>query len=187
MAVDRRARRAGRGEREHVAAADHAPALRHEHELVGRQGWSLHPDRIAKARQLGAQLWRFPGDSDSDRYIWDGNYGPYAIASDGRDNTVTTQPEFLRTDDFVTLLRELGAQPMVTANYGLARIGSVAEAAVLAARWVRHFKVERDFPVRYWELGNEMYGAWETGHTVAGKPDLTGDVYGADFRPSPAR
>ena len=90
--------------------------------------------------------------------------------------------EFLRTDDFITLLRELGAQPMVTANYGLARIGSVAEAADLASRWVRHFSVERDFPVRYWELGNEMYGAWETGHTVAGKPDLTGDVYGADFR-----
>jgi alpha-L-arabinofuranosidase len=36
--------------------------------------------------------------------------------------------------------------------------------------------------VRYWEIGNEVYGSWEEGHTVSGKEDLTGEIYGKDLR-----
>jgi hypothetical protein len=63
----------------------------------------------------------------------------------------------------------------------LARYGSTQKAAELAARWVRYFNVEKGFKVRYWEIGNEVYGPWEEGNKVPGKPPLTGDIYAKDF------
>ncbi|HTC20818.1 MAG TPA: hypothetical protein VK859_08220, partial [bacterium] len=62
-----------------------------------------------------------------------------------------------------------------------ARYADVQYAADMAARWVKYFN-DKKFKVRYWEIGNEMYGNWEQGNTLNGKPQLTGDVYGKDFQ-----
>ena len=43
-------------------------------------------------------------------------------------------------------------------NYGAARYMSPQAAADLAARWVKHCNIDMKFKVRYWEVGNEVYG-----------------------------
>lgn len=49
-----------------------------------------------------------------------------------------------------------GAQPIIIANYGS---GTPQEAA----DWVRHANVTKGYGVKYWEVGNEVYGNGEYG------------------------
>jgi hypothetical protein len=146
------------------------------------KAWSLDQDRLDKARQAGIRFWRFPGGSSSDEYRWDGLYASHPNSDDGKPRSSMNAPQQADTDDFISICRATDAQPMITANYGLARYGSLAEGLELAASWVRHTNMEKKFKVRYWEVGNELYGDWETGHNVKGKAELGGAEYGRDFR-----
>ncbi len=66
-------------------------------------------------------------------------------------------------------VRAAGAEPIITANYGS---GTPEEAA----GWVRHANVTNDHGVRYFEIGNEVYGnghygaQWETDHHPSKSP-----------------
>lgn len=144
--------------------------------------WFMDPDRIEKAKEAGIRFWRWPGGSSSDNYFWDGNYQGHTKDHDGADTTNMTQPWAVSTDDFINFCRQTGSEAVFTVNYAAARYGSVQEAADLAARWVKHCNIDMKFKVRYWEIGNELYGPWEEGNTMPGKSQLTGDYYGKDFR-----
>ena len=55
--------------------------------------------------------------------------------------------------------KKVGAQPILTANYGS---GTPQEAA----DWVKYANVDKGYGVKYWEIGNEVYG---NGHYANGK------------------
>lgn len=144
------------------------------------KGWLLDPDRIEKAKEAGIRFWRFPGGNASDEYHWDNKYDrpPQKVNDPGHMNAAWA----VSTDDFIEFCRQTGSEAIVTANYAAARYADVPYAADLAARWVKYFNIDKKFKVRYWEIGNEMYGKWQQGNTLDGKPQLTGDVYGKDLQ-----
>jgi hypothetical protein len=88
---------------------------------------------------------RFPGGSASDEYHWATNL------SDG--SSVQWATDF---DSFESTAQQVTPVPQVyiTANYGS---GTPAEAAA----WVQDANVTHHWGVKYWEIGNEMYGSWE--------------------------
>ena len=49
----------------------------------------------------------------------------------------------------------VGARAMITVNYGT---GTPEKAAA----WVTYANVTKSLGFRYWEVGNECYGSWET-------------------------
>ena len=59
----------------------------------------------------------------------------------------------------MAIAKKVGAQPILTANYGS---GTVQEAA----DWVKYSNVDKGYGVKYWEIGNEVYG---NGHYGNGK------------------
>jgi hypothetical protein len=144
------------------------------------KAWILDPDRVEKAKEAGIRFWRWPGGSASDIYHWDNKYDrpPKDQSDPGHMNGAWA----VSTDDFIEFCRETGSEAIVTVNYGSARYADVQYAADMAARWVQHFNIDKKFKVRYWEIGNEVYGSWEEGNKMDGKPQLTGDVYGKDFQ-----
>jgi hypothetical protein len=144
--------------------------------------WFMDPDRIEKAKQAGIKFWRWPGGSSSDNYHWDGNYGSHLKDHEGGDPTNMTKPWAVLTDDFIDFCRKTNSEAIFTVNYGVSRYDNVQEAAKLAASWVKHCNIDMKFKVRYWEIGNEVYGNWEEGNKQSGKAQLTGDVYGKDLR-----
>lgn len=86
-------------------------------------------------RQIGCMALRWPGGSTSDAYDW------------------TSDPSGNATFDH--LATNLGAQVFITVNYGS---GTAAEATA----WVLSANRTNNCNFKYWEVGNECYGSWET-------------------------
>ena len=94
----------------------------------------------------GIKSVRYPGGSYSDAYHWQNNTmdgGAY----------VAPNTDF---DTFMGTVRAAGGQPIITTNYGS---GTPSEAAA----WVRYANVTKGYGVKYWEVGNEVYGNGEYG------------------------
>ncbi|MEU0805270.1 cellulose-binding protein [Streptomyces sp. NPDC005970] len=91
-------------------------------------------------RDAGVGMIRYPGGSYSDGYHWQ----THTV----EDGYVAPNTEF---DTFMGTARSVGAQPIITANYGS---GTPDEAAA----WVRYANVTKGYGVKYWEIGNEVYG-----------------------------
>lgn len=93
---------------------------------------------------LGAGILRFPGGSISDEYHWASNRS--------LTNTWQWSTSF---HQFAPMAKAVGADVIITVNYGT---GTPAEAAA----WVRDANLTNHYGIRYWEVGNENYGPWET-------------------------
>ncbi len=84
---------------------------------------------------IGCSALRWPGGSTSDQYHW---------ASDPAGNST-----------FRYIATNLGAQVFTTVNYGTGTAGE-------AAAWVLSANKTNNCGFKYWEIGNECYGTWET-------------------------
>jgi hypothetical protein len=97
----------------------------------------------------GVRAMRYPGGSYGDIYHWFDHTAPGGFVAPNTD-----------FDTFMAGVRRAGAQAIIIANYGT---GTPQEAA----DWVRYANVTQGYGVRYWEIGNELYGnghygsAWE--------------------------
>jgi hypothetical protein len=93
---------------------------------------------------MNNQALRFPGGSAADDYHWASN------TSDT--NTWTWATSF---DQFADVATGTHAQVFITVNYG-------SGTATEAANWVQYSNVTKHYGFKYWEIGNECYGSWET-------------------------
>ena len=91
-------------------------------------------------QQAGVQMLRYPGGSYGDIYNWQDNTAPGGYVAPGTD-----------FDSFMGTVQKIGAQPILIANYGT---GTPQEAA----GWVQYANITKGYGVKYWEIGNEVYG-----------------------------
>jgi hypothetical protein len=94
---------------------------------------------LPQLEEIGTSNLRWPGGSTSDEYHW---------ASDPTGNST-----------FRYIATNLGAQVFTTVNYGT---GTAAEAAA----WVLSANKTNNCGFKYWEVGNECFGTWETDSNV---------------------
>ena len=102
------------------------------------------PTTLSLLREAGMTIMRFPGGSLSDEYHWASNTT--------LSNTWHWSTSF---NNFVHIATNLGAQAFITVNYGTGTPGE-------AAAWVRSANITNHLGFKYWEIGNEEYGTWET-------------------------
>src|ERR1051326_6968074 len=101
-------------------------------------------------RADGVRVMRYPGGSTADNFHWQTN-----TLDDGSSAGTDT------FDQFMKVVQQVGATPIITVNYGS---GTPEEAAA----WVKYANVTKHYHIRYWDIGNEMYGngtygaLWET-------------------------
>jgi len=115
--------------------------------------WDAHlldPQVAHMLRQAGVSVLRFPGGSTADFYHWKTN-----TVTSTKDGSINPQDTF---DAFMNLDRQVGAQPMLTVNYGSNAAGTGGGDPQEAADWVRYANITKGYGVRYWEVGNEVYG-----------------------------
>ena len=133
------------------------------------------PEILGLLRDSALPLLRWPGGNFVSGYHWQDGVGP-VDARPTVPNPAWEGMEFntFGTDEFVAYCREVGCVPMICVNAGN---GSAQEAA----DWVEYCNGAADTPmgklraanghsephnVRYWEIGNEIYGRWQVGWTT---------------------
>jgi len=163
---------------------------------------SLSQQALTDMRNLNPHVIRFPGGNSASNYFWNaGQDKPpldapsMLIDKDG----LSQQAEYLygksnldwqfSLDKYYDMLRQTNSEGLISVNYAYARYGTasdpVAAAAHLAADWVRYDKGR----TKYWEVGNEHFGNWQTGYRIDISKNkdkqpgiITGDLYGQHFK-----
>jgi LPXTG-motif cell wall-anchored protein len=116
------------------------------------------PKVISLMKAAGVRQLRFPGGSGADDYHWK----THTMSNGGWIVPNTTFDRFMAT------AKKVGAQPILTANYGS---GTPQEAA----DWVKYANVDKGYGVKYWEIGNEVYGNGHYGNGKGWETDLHAD------------
>jgi hypothetical protein len=103
----------------------------------------------------GITALRYPGGSTSDLYNWQTNaivpgQGSYANPNNG-------------FDAFMGLAKRALATPIITVNYGSNQAGNGGGTPAFAAQWVQYANITQGYGIKYWEVGNEIYGNGEYG------------------------
>ena len=156
---------------EHIGRVVYGGVFEEGSPLSDEQGF--RKDVVAAARDWGVTVLRWPGGDFASQYHWEDAIGP--VASRPRKyNAAWLEEEsnHFGTDEFVAFCKKVGGEPYICVNAGT---GTVEEAA----NWVEYCNGTGDtkyanlrrknghaepFRVRYWGLGNEVYGSWQIGH-----------------------
>jgi hypothetical protein len=126
--------------------------------------WDSHlvdPGVNKRLRDLRTRLLRYPGGSTSDIYHWRRN-----VITSGQQGYADPANSFDRFMRHVVHPSRAGA--IITVNYGSNASGTGGGSPAEAASWVHYANKVRGYGVRYWEVGNEVYGngyygaQWET-------------------------
>jgi alpha-L-arabinofuranosidase len=115
---------------------------------------------------------RFPGGSLSDAYMWRYGIGDPGTRGYNPDSDGNMQKSAFGTNEFYRLIKAAASEGLITVNAGT---GTAEDAA----NWVEYcngssattwgkVRAQNGYPepfnIKYWELGNELYGTWEPGN-----------------------
>ena len=136
----------------------------------------VRKDVLEAARRLRVTQLRWPGGNFVSGYHWTDGIGPkdsrparYALAWFERESNR------FGTDEFLSYCKKLGAEPYICVNVGN---GTLDEAM----HWVEYCNHPGNtyysdlrkknghaepYKVKYWGVGNEIYGNWQIGHKNA--------------------
>ncbi|WP_168735716.1 chitobiase/beta-hexosaminidase C-terminal domain-containing protein [Cohnella fermenti] len=96
-------------------------------------------------KEAGISLIRFPAGAEADYAYWDRtNASPWYEAPSPYTRTITAD----MLDSYMSLVREVGAEPFITVN-------AKFDDKAMAADMVRYANVEKGYGIKYWEIGNE--------------------------------
>ncbi|OGG50269.1 MAG: hypothetical protein A3F84_18075 [Candidatus Handelsmanbacteria bacterium RIFCSPLOWO2_12_FULL_64_10] len=131
------------------------------------------PDVVRLLRESSLPLLRYPGGNFASGYHWKDGVGPIRRRPVRLNRAWSmAEPNHVGTDEFMAFCAAVGCEPMICVNAG---DGAPQEAA----QWVEYCNGGPDtefgrmraenghtepYGVRYWEIGNELYGAWQIGH-----------------------
>jgi alpha-N-arabinofuranosidase len=139
----------------------------------------LRPEIMSGLKPLKIPVWRFPGGILSDYYHWQDGMGPRSNRpkrSNPMDRSV--HENNFGTDEFVDFSKTLDSDPLITANFGTGSLNETLE-------WQKEF-IKKGLPVKFWEMGNEIYLAEPRQHaTIPGNDSRiykTADTYATGFK-----
>jgi hypothetical protein len=116
--------------------------------------------------QAGITQLRYGGGDTADEYDWQTNtdLSPCSSTSLTLYTSDCAVREAFDFSSFAQYARQLGAQSLLTVNYGTGTAGE-------AAAWVRQAKSTAGESAARWEIGNETYGCWEDNNELADEPE----------------
>jgi alpha-N-arabinofuranosidase len=148
-------------------------------------------DMIDILRQMDSGVYRWPGGNFVANYDWRHGIGDADKRPPRYDyawNTVESND--VGTDEFITLCRLICVEPYICVNIGLGD-------AFSAAQWVEYCNGLPNTPmgsrrasnghtepygVRYWGIGNEMYGQWQIGHMSVEHYSIKHNLFAEEMR-----
>ncbi len=134
-------------------------------------GWRA--DTVRLLRQLDSPVYRWPGGNFVSGYDWRDGIGDRDRRPPRRNPAWTgIEPNDVGIHEFIDLCREIGSEPFIALNTGLGNVESAAQQVEYAnggpETEMGQLRAQNGHPVpfdvRWWAVGNEMYGDWQLGH-----------------------
>jgi alpha-L-arabinofuranosidase len=132
----------------------------------------LRRDTLALLKQLGGTVYRWPGGNFVSGYDWRDGIGD-RDRRPPRGNSAWTGIEHndFGTDEFIAFCREINTEPMIAVNTGFGDPYSAAQwveyvngnKSTLAGSWRAKNASADPYGVKYWCVGNEMWGPFQLG------------------------
>ncbi len=132
----------------------------------------MRADTLALLKDLNGTIYRWPGGNFVSGYDWRDGIGD-RDRRPPRKNPAWTGVEHndFGTDEFIAFCREIGAEPSIAANTGFGDAFSAAQwveycngsADTTAGTWRAQNATAEPYNVKYWCVGNEMFGTWQLG------------------------
>jgi alpha-N-arabinofuranosidase len=132
----------------------------------------MRADTLTLLKQLGATMYRWPGGNFVSGYDWRDGIGD-RDRRPPRKNPAWTGAEHndFGLDEFIDFCREVGAEPVIAANTGFGDAYSAAQeveycngsADTIGGSWRAKNGHSKPYGVKYWCVGNEMWGPWQLG------------------------
>lgn len=146
--------------------------------------------------QMGVRSLRYPGGEKANEYFW--SQPPWTesrptLSYTGSESRLCVESKLVSADgkflvdpldfdEFMTICRSVGAEPLICVGLGSAYIkntpgkkGSSREQVLEnAIEWVRYANQVRGYGIKYWEIGNESY--WRGSIATLTAADYTRDV-----------
>jgi alpha-L-arabinofuranosidase len=154
----------------------------------------VRADVLEKVKALTPAFVRWPGGNVAQDYRWQWGIGPRDQRPTWINLSWKNEPEpgDFGTDEFIRFARNVGAEPSITVN-----VEGRGATAAEAAAWVEYcngpatsrygaMRASSGHPepyrVKYWEIGNEIWGDWVRGHSDAATYAHNLTRYGAAMR-----
>jgi alpha-N-arabinofuranosidase len=132
----------------------------------------LRPDTLALLKQLNGTVYRWPGGNFVSGYDWRDGIGD-RDRRPPRKNPAWTGVEHndFGTDEFIAFCREIQTEPMIAVNTGFGDAYSAAQwveycnasTKTIGGSWRAKNGSKTPYGVKYWCVGNEMFGPWQLG------------------------
>ena len=133
----------------------------------------MRADTLRLLKELGAPVYRWPGGNFVSGYDWRDGIGD-RDRRPPRKNPAWTGVEHndFGLDEFLTFCRLVDAEPYITVNSGLGDVEMAVQeleyandpaSSPMGRRRAANGHPE-PYGVRFWAIGNEMYGRWQLGH-----------------------
>jgi alpha-N-arabinofuranosidase len=156
---------------EHIGRIIYGGVYEEGSKLSDEQG--VRKDVLSAASEWGVPILRWPGGNFASGYHWQDGIGP----KEGRPRRYDAawfaeESNRFGTDEFISYCRRIRTEPYICVNLGT---GTIEEAA----NWVeycngagntsyanlrRKYGHQEPHKVRYWGLGNEVWGDFQIGH-----------------------
>ena len=133
-------------------------------------------DVMALVRELAPTIMRYPGGNFVSGYNWEDGVGPVVERPARLDYAwLSTEPNTFGTNEFIDWCRMAGIEPMLAVNLGTRGAKEAGEfieycnhpGGTALSDLRRKHGWEAPHDVKFWCLGNEMDGPWQTGAKTA--------------------
>lgn len=133
-------------------------------------------DVIEAVKRIKCPVLRWPGGNFASAYHWEDGVGPREKRP-ALLNYVWGGVETNRfgTDEFIEYCREIGAEPYLAVSLGTGTLDEALhwleycnlDTPTKYAEMRKTFGHPEPYRVKYWGVGNEVYGPWQVGHCSA--------------------
>jgi alpha-N-arabinofuranosidase len=136
------------------------------------KGWRR--DVVGLLKELNAPVYRWPGGNFVSGYNWKDGIGKQRDKRPPRKNPAWqgVEPNDVGIHEYMELMEMIDAEPFIAVNTGLGTVEEVAEEVEYCNGSkdtpMGKLRAENGHPepynVKWWAVGNEMYGDWQLGH-----------------------
>lgn len=133
----------------------------------------MRADTIKLLKELNSPIYRWPGGNFASGYDWRDGIGERDKRPPRRNPAWEgLEHNDFGLDEFIVFCREVGTEPLITANSGFGDDYSAAEEVEYAngsrdtpmGKWRAANGHPEPYHAKWWCIGNEMYGGWQLGY-----------------------